>query len=139
MDFLYKLFPYNSILNSDNNTLTVWWVICTIIVFIFGSFHLIWMIRKIKKRVFSSLKNFPDIGNISDIALKSIWDEYTSTFIQYNGSSKTDEYASDYFNERNLISKKTNLKLLNSIPSILVGLGILGTFVGLTYGISRCV
>lgn len=137
MDFFYKLFPYKSLVNIDNNTLTIWWVIFAILVFLVGVFHLIQMISKIKKGVSKSIINFPNIDKITDSALKSVWEEYKSTFIKLNGGSKTDEFASDYFNERNLISKKTNLKLLNSVPSILVGFGILGTFVGLTFGISN--
>ncbi len=137
MDFFYKLFPYKSLVNIDNNTLTIWWVIITIIIFFIGVFHLIQMIHKIKDEVEKSLKVFPNIDNISNSELKSVWEEYKSTFINFNGGSKTDEFASNYFNEMNLISKKTYLKLLNSTPSILVGFGILGTFVGLTFGISN--
>ncbi len=48
MDFFYKLFPYKSLVNIDNNTLTIWWVIFTILVFLVGVFHLIQMISKIK-------------------------------------------------------------------------------------------
>lgn len=132
-DFLYKLFPYKSLVNPDNNTLTIWWVIATLVLFFI---FLIIMIIKIKK-LSSSLNRFSNIEDITDAALKSVWDEYKSTFFQFKGVLKTYEYASDYFSERNLISKKTILKLLNSIPSTLVGFGILGTFVGLTYGISN--
>ena len=138
MNFFYKLFPYKSIVNIDNNTLTIWWVIITIIIFLVGVVFLIRVVNKIRKGILDSLKNFPENTNqINDNVLKSVWEDYQDTFINYNGGRKTDEFSNDYFNEKNLISKKTNLKLLSSLPSILVGIGILGTFVGLTFGISN--
>ena len=138
MNFFYKLFPYKSIVNIDNNTLTIWWVIITIIIFLVGVVFLIRVVNKIRKGILDSLKNFPENTNqINDNVLKAVWEDYQDTFINYNGSRKTDEFSNDYFNEKNLISKKTNLKLLSSLPSILVGIGILGTFVGLTFGISN--
>ena len=138
MNFFYKLFPYKSIVNIDNNTLTIWWVIITIIIFLVGVVFLIRVVNKIRKGIFNSLKNFPENTNqINDKVLAAVWEDYQDTFINYNGGRKTDEFSNDYFNEKNLISKKTNLKLLSSLPSILVGIGILGTFVGLTFGISN--
>lgn len=138
MNFFYKLFPYKSIVNIDNNTLTIWWVIITLIIFIIGVVFLIRVVNKIRKGILNSLKNFPENTNqINDNELEAVWEDYQDTFINYNGGRKTDEFSNDYFNEKNLISKKTNLKLLSSLPSILVGIGILGTFVGLTFGISN--
>jgi hypothetical protein len=136
MNIFYKLFPYKSLFISDNNTLTIWWVIITVLVFVAGVIVLWNGISKIKKGIMASLGNITKISEINDPALKSVWDDYQSSFIKYNGSEKTDDFASEYFNEKNLISKKVNLKLLTSLSSILVGLGILGTFVGLTFGIS---
>ena len=47
---------------------------------------------------------------------------------------KTDE-ASYFFSEDRLLGQYMNLRFWNSIPAILVGLGILGTFVGLVWGL----
>ena len=47
---------------------------------------------------------------------------------------KTDE-AAFYFSEDRLLGQYMNLRFWNSIPAILVGLGILGTFVGLVWGL----
>ena len=103
MDFLYKLFPYKSIVNFDNNTLTIWWVILTIFVFVVGVIHLWRMIRKIRNGVLASLQNFPKTDGINDSTLKSVWKDYELSFIQYNDKNKTDDSAIDYFNEKNLI------------------------------------
>ncbi|MDE0636392.1 MAG: anti-phage ZorAB system protein ZorA [Candidatus Poribacteria bacterium] len=47
---------------------------------------------------------------------------------------KTDE-ASYFFSEDRLLGQYMNLRFWNSIPAILVGFGILGTFVGLVWGL----
>ncbi|RKU13253.1 hypothetical protein C6501_09315 [Candidatus Poribacteria bacterium] len=47
---------------------------------------------------------------------------------------KTDE-ASFFFSEDRLLRQYMNLRFWNSIPAILVGFGILGTFVGLVWGL----
>ena len=47
---------------------------------------------------------------------------------------KTDE-ASLFFSEERLLEQHLNLRYWNSVPALLVGLGILGTFVGLVWGL----
>ncbi|MCC5923487.1 MAG: MotA/TolQ/ExbB proton channel family protein [Crocinitomicaceae bacterium] len=72
-----------------------------------------------------------------DNLFTQVWKDYQESFIEFNGGKKTDEFSYDYFNEKHLLSANTNLRLINSIPATLVGFGILGTFIGLTYGISN--
>lgn len=135
IEFFYKLFPYKSIYNWDDETLTAFWVVAILIIFFGFLFYLYYTTWN--KRISKSLRDFPNFKKISGKIIETIWNDYQSTFIEYNGNSKTYETASDYFNIYNLISKRGNFRLLNSIPSILVGFGILGTFVGLTFGISN--
>lgn len=47
---------------------------------------------------------------------------------------KTDE-ASLFFSEERLLDQYLNLRFWNSVPALLVGLGILGTFVGMVWGL----
>ncbi len=44
--------------------------------------------------------------------------------------------AEVYFNSANLMKEKMNFKLLNYFPQLLVGLGMLGTFLGLSIGLA---
>lgn len=44
--------------------------------------------------------------------------------------------AEIYFNSMNLMKEKMNSKLLNYFPQLLVGLGMLGTFLGLSIGLA---
>ena len=68
------------------------------------------------------------------------WQEFADSLIthQHNENQKivykTDE-ASFFFSEDRLLGQYMNLRFWNSIPAILVGFGILGTFVGLVWGL----
>lgn len=137
MDFLYKLFPYKSLFYFDGNTLTAWWVVMIVGIFLFYVFRLLNVTRKLRRRLEVLSKNFSEELIKQDELFTQIWKDYQESFIEFNNVEKTDEFSYDYFNEKNLLSANTNLRLINSIPATLVGLGILGTFVGLTYGISN--
>ena len=136
-DFVYRLLPYNSLLTNDSNTLTAWWVVVTILLFIVPIIYLFIVTKRLKQSLTNSTANFSEENIIKDKLLKNAWIDYSETLLDLLGERKTDEYSYDYFSEVNLLSNNTNLKLLNYIPSALVGLGILGTFVGLTAGVSN--
>jgi hypothetical protein len=137
MDFIYKLFPYNSLFNLDGNTLTAWWVVVIIIIFIFFTLKLYYRANKLRAGLAYLSRKFSEDLIKKDSLFMQIWKDYQATFIEINGKKKTDVFSYLFFNENNLLAANTNLKLINSIPSTLVGFGILGTFVGLTYGISN--
>ena len=72
---------------------------------------------------------------------REMWREFSDSLItRQRGENqeqmvyKTDE-ASLFFSEERLLGQYVNLRFWNSVPSILVGLGILGTFVGLVWGL----
>lgn len=137
MDFIYKLFPYKSLFQFDGNSLTAWWVVVIVGVFLFYVFRLLNVTRRLRRKLESLSKNFSEDLIKKDVLFTQVWKDYQESFIDFNGGRKTDEFSYDYFNEKQLLSSNTNLKLINSIPATLVGIGILGTFVGLTYGISN--
>lgn len=137
MDFLYKLFPYKSLFQYDGNTLTAWWVVVIVAIFLFYVFRLLNVTRRLRRKLESLSKNFSEDLIKKDVLFTQVWKDYQESFIEFNGGKKTDEFSYDYFNEKNLLSANTNLRLINSIPATLVGFGILGTFIGLTYGISN--
>lgn len=136
MDFLYKLFPYKSLFQFDGNTLTAWWVVVIVAIFLFYVFRLLNVTRRLRRKLESLSKNFSEDLIKKDVLFTQVWKDYQESFIDFNGGKKTDEFSYDYFNEKQLLSSNTNLRLINSIPATLVGFGILGTFIGLTYGIS---
>jgi methyl-accepting chemotaxis protein len=137
MEFLYKLFPYKSLFQFDGNTLTAWWVVVIIAIFLFYVFRLLNVTRRLRRKLESLSKNFSEDLIKKDVLFTQVWTDYQESFIEFNGGKKTDEFSYDYFNEKQLLTSNTNLRLINSIPATLVGFGILGTFIGLTYGISN--
>ena len=78
-------------------------------------------------------------------ALKDAWREFEDSLIEGKRPGnqedenqevvyKTDE-ASLFFSEERLLDQHLNLRFWNSVPTLLVGLGILGTFVGMVWGL----
>ena len=78
-------------------------------------------------------------------ALKDAWREFEDSLIEGKRPRnqedenqevvyKTDE-ASLFFSEERLLDQHLNLRFWNSVPALLVGLGILGTFVGMVWGL----
>lgn len=62
--------------------------------------------------------------------------EATIVFPYKEGEMKTDEEAESYFNLYSILSEiRINQRLMNSGSGLLVGLGLLGTFIGLTIGV----
>ncbi len=78
---------------------------------------------------------------------KDSWAEYSKTLVPYECGNKDNalvntkvvmystQAASDYFTVSSL-AKGVNVSFWQNLGSIFTGLGILGTFVGLTYGLS---
>jgi chromosome segregation ATPase len=69
---------------------------------------------------------------VRDDVLERVRRRYRQTFVE---SGKTDEEASTYFTEQSVVGATLNLRFWRAVPNLLVGIGILGTFVGLTVGI----
>lgn len=71
--------------------------------------------------------------------LADAWREFEDSLVTRNQNEnqmvyKTDE-ASLFFSEERLLDRHLNLRFWNSVPALLVGMGILGTFVGLVWGL----
>ena len=69
-------------------------------------------------------------------SLKVVYNRYEDSFLNLNGKLYSRDYAEEYFSEENVLnSLSINSKYLSSASGILVGLGLFGTFLGLTLGI----
>lgn len=131
MNNFERIFPY-PIINQqtfESNLLTGIWVLITIAIAISATVYIFSRGKQITKSINS---NSPE----NEMNLKSIWDAYQSTFSYFGNSKKTSVHAEEYINENTIFHAFLNFRLVNNISNILVGMGILGTFVGLTIGIS---
>lgn len=129
MNFTNRLIPF---LNKDafhDNLLTAFWVIVLLIIFLIALSYLLISFFRIKKEI--ELDNLPKSKK-----LQKFWEAYQGTFSNYGNSRKTTEFSEEYFNEHNILFASLNLRAINNVSNTLIGLGILGTFVGLTYGIA---
>lgn len=116
------------------NTLTT--VICAITIIVFLLFCF-WLIRI---GIFSHrIKRIKNVDYIkTNKRLVNIFKKYEATIVFPNkeGIMRTDEGADYYFNLGFVLSAiNINHKLLNAGSGLLVGLGLLGTFLGLTIGV----
>ena len=86
-----------------------------------------------------TLKESKDLSDLSQRCtfLSDLCSDYDSTrTIDKEGEKKTLHHAEDFFNSSELASARgINLKHINSAPGVLSGLGVLGTFVGLTFSV----
>ncbi|KMV29900.1 hypothetical protein AB733_15535 [Photobacterium swingsii] len=79
----------------------------------------------------------------ADQYLKDSWREFEETLLLPGEDFDDDKEVimnthlpSVYFNQKNLLLPNINMRFYNALPNILTGLGIVGTFIGLTVGIS---
>jgi ABC-type transporter Mla subunit MlaD len=129
MNFTDRLIPFLSKEVFEENTLIAYWVITLIAIFIISLAYLLIHFFKIKKNI--------KVSQISGSKkLQKIWNAYQGTFNEYGDKRKTTEFSENYFNEPNILYSSLNLRAVNNVSNTLIGLGILGTFVGLTYGIA---
>ena len=71
--------------------------------------------------------------------LAEAWQEFEDSLIEHPREDPEVVYKTDdsslFFGEDRLLDQQLNLRFWNSVPALLVGLGILGTFVGLVWGL----
>lgn len=105
-------------------------VVCILLASFFSA--IIYLIVK-RKKLFSAI----ELQNISsDKQLAPIWSAYQKTFINYGDFTKTNHNAKEFFSEYAILNVKLDVRFLNNVASSLVGLGVLGTFIGLALGVS---
>lgn len=136
MNFLNKLIPFESLYNFNSDSLTAYWVLATIIIFVVYIIKLFKQVRIISNELSSQGNDIDEYKISTSKILNNCWEEYADTFFDFNKGKKTYDQSIQFFGESHLFHNSYNIKWLQSVPTVLVGIGILGTFVGLTVGIS---
>jgi len=70
-------------------------------------------------------------------SMDELWNSFINSFHKTDDKLTQTVDAEYFFNTDTLLKDRMNYKLLNYIPQALVGLGLLGTFLGLTIGLSE--
>ena len=115
------------------------WASLVVILVVFISF--LYELRKLynANKVISSTLNVPDkLEFLSSSSMNSICKAYRKTInIAISNGQKTNIPSTVFFNAETVSkSQKLNLRMLDAASGTLVGLGLLGTFLGLTVGIA---
>ena len=96
-------------------------------------------VRKYKRPAQPSIKHNLKV-QFERNQLAEVWQEFEDSLITRDVHEnreviyKTDD-SSLFFGEDRLLDQHLNLRFWNSVPALLVGFGILGTFVGLVWGL----
>ena len=149
--------PLHEILDSILSSFGVA-IYCGIIVLwmLIGAFFLYIRINPLKKDLCNAIEQiqnrseapelfvseFQDLSekiyNISN--MKHLWQEFQETLVFPSGFETKPRIcntveSNDFFNQSTLLGEHVDLRFYNSLPNILTGIGILGTFLGLVAGI----
>lgn len=117
----------------------VTWASAAVIVFVFLLFG--WeevKLYRIKEVINKLLGSNNALDAIKKTKIVELGEKYRETIdIETASGKRTNIPASEYFNDISICKcNKLNLRMLDTGSSTLVGLGLLGTFLGLTLGIS---
>lgn len=152
-DFLKLLLPWKETPNDQISDIFVYGIFLLfcilLLVFLWKTVRRIHLIGSLSKEVDKLgekydrpanpriLNELEEIFEHNDEQFTKAWQEFKESLITPERRDvvyKTDE-ASLFFSEDRLLGQYMNLRFWNSVPAILVGLGILGTFVGLVWGL----
>lgn len=110
-----------------------------IIFLVFGYFlYVILQVKKCNNILENCIAEENTLEALNESALSSIAKIYSdSLVIETENGAKTNYLSSDYFNNQSICdNQKINYRLLDTASGTLVGLGLLGTFLGLTIGVA---
>lgn len=116
--------------------ITIVSLLLIIIVFLYFIIQLRKLIKEYKL-VFNALDDDNPLEQLNDSPIGDIVSAYKNTIcIDVDGKSMSNIPSSEYFNIENISPKyKLNMRMMETSSGTLVGLGLLGTFLGLTVGI----
>lgn len=121
------------------SSLLVTWISTAIILFVFFWFgkeeYKLYKTKTIFKKLIGQ-SNLLDLLKTQTKIVSVVENYQKSITIETSKGHKSNIPASEYINERSICEYyKLNMRMLDAASGTLVGLGLLGTFLGLTYGI----
>lgn len=116
------------------------WTIISLILIVSAAIYYTWLLSKlgkVKKSIEASSTAILEGRFDSNAKWSNLVGDYFASMQDVEGKKRTNMPADYYINEHSLcVSSGINLRLLDTASGTLVGLGLLGTFLGLTVGIA---
>lgn len=128
-------------MDQSTQTIVAIVTIITILFALFGYYiKKVWQIRNCNKELRNALNSDDPLSfiqtNLPTEKFLARNYEISKSLTLDSGVKKTTEFAEDYFNLTNILSiRHINRQAMSAAAGMLVGLGVLGTFIGLTLGI----
>lgn len=116
------------------------WASVAVIVIVFGFFSKEeWKLYNIKEALKQLLENDNILDAVKSTNMERLGENYSKTLnIETAEGTKSNIPASEFINDDSVCKcYKLNLRMLDTASGTLVGLGLLGTFLGLTLGIAN--
>lgn len=116
------------------------WASVAVIVFVFGLFSKEeWKLYNIKEALKQLLENDDILDAVKSTNMERLGENYSKTInIETAEGVRSNIPASEFINDDSVCKcYKLNLRMLDTASGTLVGLGLLGTFLGLTLGIAN--
>lgn len=155
MELLQRLWPdFSALATGASYALSVYFWLAMVVIFITTLLFILRNALKFKARMRSlngllegqSKENLAGsrreilqkVNALDDRDVRLLWSEFDESLVITEDQNKIFNTldASYFFNAKTLASGLTGSRLLAAVPSFLVALGVLGTFVGLTIGLS---
>ena len=128
-------------MDQSTQTIVAIVTIITILFALFGYYiKKVWQIRNCNKELRNALNSDDPLSfiqtNLPTEKFLAKNYEISKSLTLDSGEQRTTEFAEDYFNLANILSiRHINRQAMSAAAGILVGIGVLGTFIGLTLGI----
>lgn len=155
MELLQRLWPdFSALATGESDALSVYFWLAMVVIFITTLLFLLRSALKFKARMrglngllegqnkenlaVSRREILQKANALDDRDVRLLWSEFDESLVITEDQKKIFNTldASYFFNAKTLAVGLTGSRLLAAVPSFLVALGVLGTFVGLTIGLS---
>lgn len=155
LHFLQSIIPFYQVYLGNNQWLSSIWSSLIILFFVW------WFIRflgrykacsktltgvnttlvKFSDKIPEGFEEFNEEMLAKERDVSHLWSEFNETLVKFKGTDGGEKVyntidSDHFFNQNSLVIPRLNLRFYNAVPGLLTGLGILGTFIGITYGLS---
>lgn len=156
LDLLKLLWPdFSLLLTSESNGISAWFWIATAAIFAISLFFVGRHYRRFRQRMkalymlidgqsketlaLSRREILQKAQGLEALNIGMLWREFDESLVLSSDQKQLFNTldAEHFFNARTLAGGLTGSRLLAAAPSFLVALGVLGTFVGLTIGLTK--